>query len=126
MEKQRSAFIVIVGKPNVGKSTILNQLVGEKIAIVSKKPQTTRTRIMGVLTQGEDRLVLSRGRFSEKPAPRITARLHGHVSARFFGTHTYHTGSDLLGYGKRVPAQTAEDGKSGSSPLDHKISGAMH
>ena len=57
MEKQRSAFIAIVGKPNVGKSTILNQLVGEKIAIVSKKPQTTRTRIMGVLTQGEDQLV---------------------------------------------------------------------
>ena len=71
-------------------------------------------------------LILSRVRFSEKPAPRITARLHGHVSARFFGTHTYHAGSDLLGYGKRVPPQTAEDGKSGSSPLDHKISGAMH
>ena len=41
----------------MGKSTILNKLIGEKIAIVSKKPQTTRTRIMGVLTEGEDQLV---------------------------------------------------------------------
>ena len=48
--KERSAFISIVGKANVGKSSILNFLLGSKIAIVSDKPQTTRTRIMGVLT----------------------------------------------------------------------------
>ena len=45
------AFIAIVGKPNVGKSSLLNTLLGEKIAIVSSKPQTTRTRITGVLTE---------------------------------------------------------------------------
>ena len=56
-DNQRSAYFAIVGKPNVGKSTILNKLIGEKIAIVSKKPQTTRTRIMGVLTKEQDQLV---------------------------------------------------------------------
>ena len=55
--KKRSAFITLVGIPNVGKSSILNRLLGHKVAIVSSKPQTTRTRITGILTQGSDQLV---------------------------------------------------------------------
>ena len=55
--KKRSAFITIVGISNVGKSSILNRLLGQKVAIVSSKPQTTRTRITGILTDGDDQLV---------------------------------------------------------------------
>ncbi len=54
---KKSAFIAVVGRANVGKSSFVNRAVGEKVAIVSDKPQTTRTKIMGVLTRGETQLV---------------------------------------------------------------------
>ena len=57
MEKTYSAFIAIVGRPNVGKSSIMNTAVGQKVSIVSNKPQTTRTKIMGVLTKEDKQLV---------------------------------------------------------------------
>ncbi len=55
----KTAFIAIVGCPNVGKSSLLNKMLGQKVAIVTQKPQTTRTRIMGVLTKGETQLVFT-------------------------------------------------------------------
>ncbi len=51
MEQQKSAFVAIVGRPNAGKSSLMNALLGQKVVIVSDKPQTTRTRVMGVLTE---------------------------------------------------------------------------
>ncbi len=59
MKKTRSSFVTIIGKPNVGKSTLLNALLGEKIAITSDRPQTTRTKIMGVLTLDETQIVFT-------------------------------------------------------------------
>lgn len=67
----KSAMITIAGRPNVGKSTLTNAIVGEKVAIVSNKPQTTRNRICGVLTRGETQLVFMDTPGFHKPRTRL-------------------------------------------------------
>lgn len=75
MTENKTAFIAIVGKPNVGKSSILNRILGQKIAIVSDKPQTTRTRIMGVLTKGETQLVFTDTPGFHKPKTKLGEKM---------------------------------------------------
>ncbi len=68
---EKSAMITICGRPNVGKSTLTNALVGEKIAIVSDKPQTTRSRITAIVEHGETQLVLMDTPGFHKPRTRL-------------------------------------------------------
>jgi GTP-binding protein Era len=71
----RAGFVSVIGRPNVGKSTLVNALVGQKIAIVSDKPQTTRNRILGVVNRPEGQLVLFDTPGIHKPEHRMNERM---------------------------------------------------
>ena len=70
-----SGFVSVVGRPNVGKSTLVNRLVGEKVAIVSDKPQTTRNRILAVLNRPDGQIVLFDTPGIHKPMHRMNERM---------------------------------------------------
>ena len=80
MTEQKSAFIAIVGRANVGKSSLMNSILGQKVAIVSDKPQTTRTRIMGVFTKDENQLVFIDTPGFHKPKNKLGERMMDSVS----------------------------------------------
>ena len=70
-----SVFVAVIGRPNVGKSSLTNLLVGEKVAIVTSKPQTTRTRITGVITRGPLQYVLLDTPGVHKPHNKLGKRM---------------------------------------------------
>jgi GTP-binding protein Era len=74
-DSRKSGVVALIGRPNAGKSTLLNRLVGEKIAIVSDKPQTTRTRISGVLTRPEGQIVFLDTPGIHKPGYKLNRRM---------------------------------------------------
>ncbi|HEU4965516.1 MAG TPA: GTPase Era [Bacilli bacterium] len=70
-QKTRSGFVAIVGRPNVGKSTLMNYVIGQKVAIMSNKPQTTRNRIHGVVTQDNSQIIFMDTPGIHKPKHRL-------------------------------------------------------
>jgi len=79
-EKHKSGFAALIGRPNAGKSTLLNALVGEHIAAVSSKPQTTRTRIRGIVTRPEGQIVFVDTPGVHKPGYALNRRMMGLVA----------------------------------------------
>jgi len=81
----RSGFVALIGRPNAGKSTLLNRLVGQKIAAVSDKPQTTRFRIQGVITRPEGQVVLVDTPGVHQPGYELNRRMMAAVQDALLG-----------------------------------------
>ena len=73
--EHRAGHVALIGRPNAGKSTLLNRLVGEKIAAVSNKPQTTRFKILGIVTRPEGQIVLVDTPGVHKPGYELNRRM---------------------------------------------------
>src|SRR5215470_947706 len=83
----KSGFVSIIGRPNSGKSTLLNQLVGEKISIVTDKPQTTRNVIRGIVSRAEGQIVFLDTPGVHKPIHSMNALMMRSVREAMSGVH---------------------------------------
>lgn len=105
----RAGFVVLAGRPNVGKSTLINTVVGSKVAIVSDRPQTTRRAIRGVLTEGDHQIVLVDLPGVQRPRDALTARMARRVREELEGSDAallILSGEQGVGPGDRFIAQT--------------------
>ena len=78
----KSGFVSIIGRPNSGKSTLLNRLVGEKVSIVTNKPQTTRHVVKGIVTAAEGQIVFIDTPGVHKPVHRMNEQMMKSVAGR--------------------------------------------
>jgi GTP-binding protein Era len=109
----RSGFVALAGRPNVGKSTFVNAVVGEKVAIVSDRPQTTRRAIRGVCESGESQLVLVDLPGVQRPRDALTARMARRVQQELEGSDAallVLNGEQGVGGGDRFIAGVLGDG----------------
>jgi len=81
--KQRFGTVALVGRPNAGKSTLLNRILGQKVSIVSDKPQTTRNRIVGILNDPRGQIAFLDTPGIHKPLHRLNVRMMDHVQSSF-------------------------------------------
>lgn len=82
-DETRFGMVAFVGRPNAGKSTLLNQILGQKVSIVSDKPQTTRNRILGIYTEDRGQIVFLDTPGVHKPLHRMNVRMMDHVRSAF-------------------------------------------
>jgi GTPase len=109
-----AGFVVLAGRPNVGKSTLINAIVGGKVAIVSDRPQTTRRAIRGVCTSGEVQLVLVDLPGVQRPRDALTERMARRVQAELAGSDAallVLNGEQGVGPGDRFIAQALRDSR---------------
>jgi GTP-binding protein Era len=106
----RAGFVALAGRPNVGKSTLVNAIVGQKIAIVSDKPQTTRRAIRGIAMRGDAQLVLVDLPGVQRPRDALTQRMQARVEREFVDADA---------------ALLLLNGEQGVGPGDRFIAGAL-
>ena len=109
-ESTRAGFVALAGRPNVGKSTLVNAIVGHKVAIVSDKPQTTRRAIRGIAMRGSAQLVLVDLPGVQRPRDALTQRMQSRVVREF---------------GDADVALLLINGEQGVGPGDRFIAGAL-
>lgn len=113
----KAAFIAIVGCPNVGKSSLLNAMLGQKIAIVSNKPQTTRTKIMGVLTQDGVQLVFTDTPGYHRPHDKLGEKMVHAVTDSIGGVDACLFVSESTGELKQGEKELLEKFKKSKTPV---------
>src|SRR5438105_837345 len=82
-EAKKSGTVALVGRPNAGKSTLLNRILAQKVSIVSEKPQTTRSRIVGILNETRGQIAFLDTPGIHRPLHKRNVRMMNHVRAAF-------------------------------------------